>query len=900
MSIVQKNRFKLPDLLLLVVAVTALVSYFWLVPSVHPDRYINRRIVETKAAQIASDYIGRSGYTTEGLIPVVEIIREPDVVNDLQDVYSRRAFTDSELSAKYEVLKPYSYRVSWVMPRGDDAVGFEDGSMNISLNGRGAVIEGSNRVKFVVVMTTDGSVLSLEVNDLIPIPVKPALRYLRSDGLTPGWTHQIPAGVPDSMLVRNMGFNIATFRNVDPADAVIPDTPGPEWSVAQGLNYDLNRAEVLRLADYHLRRTIWSEMVMRVDTVMSITNSLAKVRYAVRDTLHHWSVSVDATVHPYGALQSLAVTKQHSNATQHLGDNDIMELVTVVAFAVLLLSLLIVMIRRLDARLIDLKFALTDAILAGLFADVMILLRFIYSSQYIPGGFSANVLSIIPTLIAVGAGAALLTFVISGSGESLARTSGFDQLKTLDLLKRGFFFNRAVGMALIRGVSAGVVMAGFALLPMTLIPDLHLHFTSSDPVFNVHATTWPAMEVIAKSGFFSLVYSYLVLLGLGGFAWIVKPKWPFVYVVVAIGGLLLGISPVSVDPLWGNVLIGLVTMAILLTLYRLYGFATVLIGLFVYYIMWDGMSGWMLHTSPDLGMSMILGAVILALFAFGITAVATGQELDEIPEYVPSYVAELSSRERMERELEIARNVQLSFLPTATPEILHYDIAAHCRPAFDTGGDFYDFIPLEDGKMAVIIGDVSGKGIQAAFYMTLIKGFVQSLSERIDDPADILCEINRLFVRNAEKGIFVTMLYGILDPATGEFSFARAGHNPLIFKPTGDANPRHIPSPGLGIGLIADDRFHAHIRTTKIILPEDGFICLYTDGITEAMNLKREMYGDHRLLGQLREIQKESSSVIMDEIDKDVAKFVGRAPQHDDMTLVVIRRAGAFPLAYIG
>ncbi len=878
----------------------ALVSYFWLVPTVHPDRYINRRIVETRAAQIASDYIGRSGYTTEGLIPVVEVHREPNVVNDLQDVYGRNAFSERMLPAKYKALKPYYYRVNWVLPTTEEAVGFEDGSMNISLSGQGTVIDGSNQVKFAVVMTTDGSVLSLQINDLLPIPVKPALRYLRSDGSTPGWTHQIPAGVPDSMLIRNMGFNLATFRNVDPEDSRVPNTPGPEWVVAQGLNYDLNRAEVLRLADYHLRRTIWTDKSLKVDTVMSVTNSLARVRYSMQDTLHHWSVNIDVTVHPFGALQELGVSMKHSESEQHLAENEVMELVTVVSFAILLLSLLIVMIRRLDARLIDLKFALTDAILAGLFADAMILLRFLYSSQYIPGGFSGNLLSIIPTLIAVGAGAALLTFVISGSGESLARTSGFDQLKTLDLLKRGFFFNRAVGMALIRGVAAGVIMAGFAVLPMTLFPNLHLHFTTSDPVFNVHASTWPALEIIAKSGFFSLVYGYLVLLGLGGFAWIVKPKWPFVYVVVAIGGVLLGILPMDIDPLWGDIFIGLATMAILLTLYRLYGFATVLIGLFVYYIMWDGMSGWMLHNSPDMGMSMILGAVVLAMFAFGITAVATGQELEEIPEYIPSYVAELSSRERMERELEIARNVQLNFLPTSTPEILQYDIAAHCRPAFDTGGDFYDYIPLDDGKMAVIVGDVSGKGIQAAFYMTLIKGFVQSLSERIEDPASILCEINRLFVRNAERGIFVTMLYGILDPSTGEFTFARAGHNPLIFKPSKDANPRHIPSPGLAVGLVGDDRFHAHIRTTKIIIPEDGFICLYTDGITEAMNLKRELYGDHRLLGQLREIQNDSSTSILAAIDSDVSKFVGRAPQHDDMTLMVIRRAGVFPITYVG
>lgn len=896
----QRNRFTLPDLLLLVVAVMALVSYFWFVPSVHPDRYINRRIVESRAVQIASDYIGRSGYSTEGLIPVVEVQREPDVVNDLQDVYGRAAFADRSLREKYKVLKPYVYRVSWVMPRTDEAVGFTNGNLNISRSDRNTVADRGNRIKFVAVMTTEGSMVSLLANDMVPIPVKPALRFLRADASTAGWTHQIPAGVSDSLLVRSMGFNSATFRNVEPSETTLPDTAGPEWIVSQGLNYDLNQAEVLRLADYHLRRTIWSEKSLRIDTVASVTNSLARVRYTVQDTLHHWSLKVDVTVHPYGALQELAVTIERDDSEQHLADNDIMELIRVVSFAILFLSLLIVMIRRLDARLIDLKFALTDAIIAGILADALVLLRFIYVSQYTSGGFSANLLSIIPTLIAVGAGAALLTFVISGSGESLARISGFDQLKTLDLLKRGFFVNRAVGMALIRGVAAGVIMVGFVVLPMLFFPSLHLHFGVSDPVFNVHVTTWPALEIIARSGLFSLMYGYLLLLGLGGFVWLVKPKWPIVYLVVAVGGVLLDILPMDIDPMWGTIFIGLATMVILLTLYKLYGFAAMLIALFVYYILWDGMSGWMLYNSPDFGMSMILGAVVLTLFAFGVTAVAAGQELDEIPEYIPSYVADLSTRERMERELEIARNVQLNFLPTTTPEILHYDIAAHCRPAFDTGGDFYDFIPLEDGKMAVIIGDVSGKGIQAAFYMTLIKGFVQSLSERIEDPASILCEINRLFVRNAERGIFVTMLYGIIDPSNGEFTFARAGHNPLILKPHNDANPRHIPSPGLAIGLIGDDRFHAHIRTTKIIIPEEGFICLYTDGITEAMNLKREMYGDHRLLGQLSEVRSESSSTIVDIIDNDVATFVGRAPQHDDMTLVVIRHAGTFPLTKIG
>ena len=881
----------------MLIALVALISYFWLVPSVHPDRYVNRRITEERAIQLSSDFIGRSGYSTDNMHAVVELIRESDVVNDLQDVFGREAFTNRQLPEDLRLMRPYYYRVSWIADSAIDNDGFTD-DMMISFNGRSSDFDGASQVLFRVVITTDGNIISMQAMNTEPIPVKPALRYLRTDATTAGWTHQIPAGVPDSMLVRNMGFNIASFRNSDSQAGVIPDGPGPEVVVSQGLNYDLNRAEVLRLADYHIRKTTWQDKPLKVDTVVSVSNALARVRYSLEDTLHHWRVNIELTVHPFGALNNLTTVYTRVDAATGINSSDIMELISVLALAIIILSFLIVMIRRLDARLIDLKFALTDAILAGIFADLVILLGFLHANQFAVGGSMSQFLTLIPSLIAAGAGAALVTFVVSGSSESLARTSGFDMLSTLDLLKRGFFFNKAVGMSLIRGVAVGMIMAGFSTLPMFVINDIHLHFSTGDTVFNSHNAVWPALEVIAKAGFISLLFSYTIFLGLGGFAWTIRNNWTLAAVFIIVGGVLMELVPMNIAPLWGGWIIGGLAMTLLYALYRIYGFATILIGIFVFYLMWEGMSGWMLYQSPDLGMSLILGTMILTMFAFGLAAVTAGQDLDEIPEYVPSYVAELSSRERMERELEIARNVQLSFLPTSTPEILGYDISANCLPAFDTGGDFYDFIHLNDGKIAVIIGDVSGKGIQAAFYMTLIKGFVQSLSERIESPADILCEINRLFVRNADRGIFVTMLYGILDPVTGEFAFARAGHNPAILKPSKDANPRHIPSPGLGIGLVSDDRFAAHIRTTKIIIPEEGFVCLYTDGITEAMNLKRELYGDHRLLGQLLQIKDESAAGILTRIDRDLASFVGRAPQHDDMTVVVIRRSGPFLFNY--
>lgn len=891
----RRTRFTVLDIVLLAVAVLALAAYFWLMPSVHPDRFVNRRITEERAQILASDYIGRSGYSTEGMTAVVELFRDGDVVNDLQDVFGRGAFADRTLPESMRLLRPYYYRVSWVQAVGDiPAVDTEDG-MSISLGNTEINNYGSNLVVFSVIVTTDGNVVSLTktYEQTKGIPVKPALRFLRSNTSTAGWGHQIPAGVPDSMLVKNMGFDITSFRN---GPGEVPETPGPEVVVSQGGSYDLNRAEVELLAEYHLRKSIWQDRGLEVDTVVAVSNSLARVRYVMPEPVQAWNVSVEVTVQPYGALEDLKVT--YEKTATDINSTELRTLGSLLVIAILVLCLIIVLIRRLDARLIDLKFALTDAILAGLFVDTTLLLNQLFEYQFVGKSLSGTLFDMVPTLIAGGAGAALLMFIISGASESLTRTSGLDTLATLDLLKRGFFFNKAVGMAMLRGVGLGITMAGLVTLPMLAFPDAHLHFMYGSAVFLSHDVTWPALYVIADAGFKALLFSYLIFLGLGGFSWTIRKSWPVLIVVVLLVGTMIDLLPMDIAPLWASMGISASALLFLIWMYRQFGFATTLMGIFVFYLMWAGIPGWMLYRSPDVAVSIVLGSVILAMFSFGAAASAAGQELEEIPEYVPSYVAELSSRERMERELEIARNVQLSFLPASTPEIMGYDINASCRPAFDTGGDFYDFIPLANGNIAVIIGDVSGKGIQAAFYMTLIKGFVQSLSERIESPADVLCEINRLFSRNAEKGTFVTMIYGILEPETGVFTFARAGHNPAVFKPSSDSNPRHIPVAGIGIGLVADDRFAAFIRTQKIVIPENGFIFLYTDGITEAMNLRRELYGDHRLLGQLREIHGESASTIASKVSADVARFVGRAPQHDDMTMVVIRRAGVFKLNY--
>ena len=228
------------------------------------------------------------------------------------------------------------------------------------------------------------------------------------------------------------------------------------------------------------------------------------------------------------------------------------------------------------------------------------------------------------------------------------------------------------------------------------------------------------------------------------------------------------------------------------------------------------------------------------------------------------------------------------------PEVDGVDAAALCIAASEVGGDYYDFVDLGDGRLAVAIGDVSGKGIQAAFYMTLVKGFLRSLVRQFDSPADVLRHLNALFCENAPRGTFISMIFGILDVQAGTFTFARAGHNPLILqrKRGSDATstkPEFAQPRGLGIGMVKGDRFDARIEEQTLDLTNGDTVVLYTDGFSEAMNPARVLYGDDRLALSVHELGERTAAEIVSGLATGVQHFAGSAPQHDDMTIVVLK-----------
>jgi phosphoserine phosphatase RsbU/P len=257
---------------------------------------------------------------------------------------------------------------------------------------------------------------------------------------------------------------------------------------------------------------------------------------------------------------------------------------------------------------------------------------------------------------------------------------------------------------------------------------------------------------------------------------------------------------------------------------------------------------------------------------------------------LPSHIQRISERERLKKELEIAAKVQLSLLPKEEPKLPGYDISAISIPAVEAGGDYFDFVKLSGNKVGIAIGDVSGKGVGAAIYMTLTKGILQAHAEEDISPKNVLGKVNRLLYKTIEKNSFVSMFYAILDVSKHTLLYSRAGHNPGILCTQGPGKTQLLLSRGMALGLEEGHIFSSTLNEEEIILNTGDIFVLYTDGFTEAMNERQELYGEEKLIKLIEEKKNLSAKEIIESILKDVKKFVDNYPQHDDMTILVVKR----------
>jgi sigma-B regulation protein RsbU (phosphoserine phosphatase) len=257
---------------------------------------------------------------------------------------------------------------------------------------------------------------------------------------------------------------------------------------------------------------------------------------------------------------------------------------------------------------------------------------------------------------------------------------------------------------------------------------------------------------------------------------------------------------------------------------------------------------------------------------------------------------ERAESERIQREIEIARSVQQALFPAQLPRVAGLEMAAVCRPHRETSGDFYDVLELEDGQLGIVVGDVSGKSIPAAMLMVAAHSAILSEAYDHDSPAEVLDESNTMLCRDVPRGMFVAASYARLNAQKREMVWANAGQiYPFLLHRVRPADlqdyPHYLEVTGASwpLGMDAAVKYDDQHLT---LLPGDT-VLFYTDGVVEAMNPARELYGFERLESLVRSLQPGiSSQALIDAVLADVAAFVGPAEQHDDITMVAIRFVG--------
>ncbi len=244
-------------------------------------------------------------------------------------------------------------------------------------------------------------------------------------------------------------------------------------------------------------------------------------------------------------------------------------------------------------------------------------------------------------------------------------------------------------------------------------------------------------------------------------------------------------------------------------------------------------------------------------------------------------------KERMEKELDLAREVQYKLLPIKTPKFNNIEIVATFIPAFEVGGDYYDFFRIDENLMGFIVADVSGKGISSAFIMAEIKGVFQSLSGLLVKPYDILCKANEILCRSLDKKSFITATYGIIETNSGKINIVRAGHTPILYC---DKHKIDVLTPkGIGLGLDSGEKFRKNLKELEFYLKNDDILVLFSDGITESKNENLEDFGMNRLTDVIRENCDKQIDIIANKIMSEVSMFSQDYRQHDDITLVIFK-----------
>lgn len=479
-----------------------------------------------------------------------------------------------------------------------------------------------------------------------------------------------------------------------------------------------------------------------------------------------------------------------------------------------------------------------------------------------------------------------LYFVLA-AGQSLAIRIPNRPTISLELILKGRLLTKPIARSIAIGVLTGGIVIAIPLLlaASKLFSEMELDSAGLEDHF---ASPFPAVS-LALTG---LQYLGFVIFGFMApliLVYVKRATWArlLVFVIASLGMLGATFVYASVAGLITTTL--LVSLA-LTTIYFKGDLLSVIVSMGTSQ---TALGAAALMTQSSASLKSSAWRAIAALAATAIVSLVGVWKLREVSEEetaVPLQLLETrDERERLKAEFSVAQRAQQQMLPDAPPQIPGLEISAICQPSKEVGGDLYDFLPLSDGKLGIVVADVSGKGVPAALYMTLTKGLLASVSETATDPGEILREVNRHLYEVCRRKMFVTLFLGIVDPIAKNMVYARAGHNPTVFRHASGQKTSLLKPKGMGLGLNNGKIFNQSLKVETLQLESNDKLFFYSDGITEAMNPKNEEYGEERLMELAEQLDNAGATEARDAVLSDVKEFLGSNQPQDDQTLVVVK-----------
>ncbi len=290
----------------------------------------------------------------------------------------------------------------------------------------------------------------------------------------------------------------------------------------------------------------------------------------------------------------------------------------------------------------------------------------------------------------------------------------------------------------------------------------------------------------------------------------------------------------------------------------------------------------------DLGSFVLLALATLSVSLIVRLLAEARQKLEARLAELTALNDEVAAKQRLAQELQVARDIQKRLLPSFCPLVPGFELAADWRSALEVSGDFYDFVPLAGSTLGLLIADVSGKGVPAALFMALSRSLVRSGVIGASSPSEGLRRANTWIIKDAQSDMFVTLFYGVLDPAARTLTYANAGHNrPLLYRAyTGAIEP--LAAKGIALGMLPE----IELEERQVTMAPGDLLVLYTDGVTEAINEHEEAFGEERLTQVVRQHHDLEAKEVITQIRAAMRAFTGERPRFDDATLVVLKCRG--------